>query len=198
MSAPYDSVISHMNRDHSSSLLSYAKYFGQIPTASRAILEDLTLEDFGLSVHYGELGSDNSNATRIRIRFPSPLSSASKFREVFILMDREAAEALSEGDGTELPKSPGEAKAASAEKNRRISAAHDETLRAAGVQKSIEFNTEAAADSSSGKEIGPTESPETPKSGDWKASAYYFIRFALPIAAGLVAAGLAFQRSTRH
>lgn len=79
-------VITHMNEDHSDSVLAYAHYYAKLPTAVAACLTGLNSKGFVLTADL----SDGTIKENIFIPYNKPLQSAKGIRKIAVAMHFEA------------------------------------------------------------------------------------------------------------
>lgn len=83
-------VITHMNDDHSDSLLAYAIYFAGLKDATSATMAGLTVEGFLLNVTL----KDGTTKSNVLVRYTTPLESAAGVRKLAVSMHFEAYNGL--------------------------------------------------------------------------------------------------------
>lgn len=85
-----ESVVSHMNEDHSDALLAYVQAFGGKPNATSARLLDL--DSIGMKISYmDEVGQGD-----LRVAFNPPITDANNVRAQLVQMVREARSCLAQ------------------------------------------------------------------------------------------------------
>jgi hypothetical protein len=77
-------IIDHMNEDHGSSLIAYARAFADLP-ATVATLTDVDLQGMILTVT-----TASGVQTGVRVDYPKPLTSVGEIRPVVVQMHHEA------------------------------------------------------------------------------------------------------------
>ncbi len=82
------SVIEHMNEDHSAAVLVYVQAYAGRHGAESAVLSALDSE--GMQICYREAGDINE----VRVAFPQPVLQADEIRSVLVDMAKEGRELL--------------------------------------------------------------------------------------------------------
>jgi len=82
------SVIEHMNEDHSAAVLVYVQAQAGRPKAESALLT--ALDNLGMQISYQEAGK----TAQVRVLFGKPLSNAGEIRQELVRMAREGRRLL--------------------------------------------------------------------------------------------------------